>query len=145
LPSTATACRHGRGVGDGGSSGGDCRAGQPGTDGAVQRVGVDPGQHAAHGGLAGRPPGASQGISAHPERAQHLAGRVAGPLTDRGKRPGASEHGSHRDGQHRNQCVPSASAVARVADLGEVVEQVTALLGCQRGGRSEPMGSRNGR
>jgi hypothetical protein len=32
-------------------------AGQPGADGAVQRVGVDAGQHAAHGGLAWWPDG----------------------------------------------------------------------------------------
>ena len=31
-----------------------------------------------------------------------------------------------------------------VGDLGEVVEQVTGLLGCQRGGLVEPVGSRNG-
>jgi hypothetical protein len=36
--------------------------------------------------------------------------------------------------------------VPGVDDLGEVVEQVTALVGCQRGGRSQPLGNRgNGR
>jgi hypothetical protein len=36
--------------------------------------------------------------------------------------------------------------MAWVSELGEVVEQTTALVGCQRGGHSQPMGnSRNGR
>jgi hypothetical protein len=42
--------------------------------------------------------------------------------------------------------VPSATSLAGVGDLGEVAEQVTALVGCQRGGRGQPLGNRrNGR
>ena len=111
----------------------------------AQRVGVDAGQHAAHGGLARWPPGAGQGVTAHPERRQHLAGRVAGPLTDRGQGAGTGHYRGHGHGQYRAQRVPSAAPVPRVGDLGEVVEQVTALLGCQRGRRVPPVGSgRNG-
>jgi hypothetical protein len=52
----------------------------------------------------------------------------------------------HRDGQHRADRVPSATAVSWVGDLGEAVEQVMALVGCQRGGRGQPLGnSRDGR
>ena len=42
--------------------------------------------------------------------------------------------------------MPSATAVSWVGDLGEAVEQVMALVGCQRGGRGQPLGnSRDGR
>jgi hypothetical protein len=84
------------------------------------------------------------GVAAHSERGQHLAGRVAGPLADRGQGCCAGQYRGHRHGQHRSQRVPSAASVAWVGDLGEVAEQVTGLLRCQRGGRSQPMGSRNG-
>src|SRR6266540_1616460 len=73
LPSTATACRHGRGGGDGGGGWWWLLGSQPGADGTVQRVGVDAGQDPAHGRLARWPPGAGQ-VAAHPERGQHLAG-----------------------------------------------------------------------
>jgi hypothetical protein len=49
-------------------------AGQPCADGAVQGVGVDAGQHAAHGGLAWWPEGAGPRVAADPECGQHLAG-----------------------------------------------------------------------
>jgi hypothetical protein len=40
--------------------------------------------------------------------------------------------------------VPSAAAVAWVSQLGEVIEQTAAPVGCQRGGHSQPMSnSRN--
>jgi hypothetical protein len=120
--------------------------GQPPADDLVQRVGVDAGQHAADGGLGGRPPGAGQRVAANPERGQHLARRVAGPFADRGQGLGAGQHGGDRDGQHGGQRMPSAAAVSRVGDLGEVVEQAAALVGDQRGGRGQPLGNRrNGR
>jgi hypothetical protein len=113
--------------------------GSPGTDGTVQRVGVDAAQHTADGGLVGWPGGAGPGVAAYPERGQDRAGRISGPLTDRGQRSGSGEHGDDRDAQHRSQGVPSAASVAWVGELGEVVEQTTALVGCQRGGRGQPM------
>jgi hypothetical protein len=38
--------------------------------------------------------------------------------------------------------VPSATPLAGVGDLGEAAEQTTALVGCQRRRRSQPMGGR---
>jgi hypothetical protein len=38
--------------------------------------------------------------------------------------------------------MPSASPMPGVGDLGEVVEQVAALVRRQRSGRSQPLGSR---
>jgi hypothetical protein len=120
--------------------------GQPGADGTIQRVGVDAAQHAAHGGLTGWPEGAGPRITAHPERGQHLAGRISGPPTDHGQGPGAGQHRADRDAEHADQCMPPATPVAGVGDLGEVAEQVTALVGDPRSGRSQPIGDRrNGR
>jgi hypothetical protein len=119
---------------------------QPCTDGAVEGVGVDAGQDAAHGGLGWWAVDPAQRVVAHPERGQDGLGRVRGPLADGGQGPGAGQHGGDRDGQHGGQCMPSAAPMPGVGDLGEVAEQVTALVGRQRGGRSQPLGSRgNGR
>jgi hypothetical protein len=93
-------------------------------------VGVDAGQHAAHGRLAGWPPDSAQRVAAHPQGGQDRLGRVRRPLADRGQGLGAGEHGGDGDGQHRAQRVPSAAPLAWVGDLGEVAEQVTALGGC---------------
>jgi hypothetical protein len=42
--------------------------------------------------------------------------------------------------------VPSATPVPGVGDLGEGVDQVTALVRCQRGRRGQPLSNRrNGR
>ncbi len=120
--------------------------GQPPADHLVQRVGVDAGQHAAHGRLAWWPPDSAQRVAAYPERGQDRLGRVSGPLADRGQGLGAGQHRGDRDGQHRAQRMSSATPVAGVGNLGEVVEQTTALVGCQRSGRGQPMGNRrNGR
>jgi hypothetical protein len=108
-------------------------AGQPRADHLVQGVGVDAGQHAAHGRLGGWPPRAGQRMTAHPERGQHRLGRVSCPLGDRGQGRGA--------GRHRAKRVPSAAALSWVGELGEVLEQAAALVGCQRGGRGRPLGS----
>jgi hypothetical protein len=110
--------------------------------GAVQRVRVDAGEDAAHGRLRGWPEGAGQGMTAHPERGQDRAGRVRGPLTDRGQRPGAGQHRGDRDAEHDDQRMPSAAPLAGVGDLGEVVQQAAALARCQRGGRGQPLGDR---
>jgi hypothetical protein len=113
--------------------------GQPPADGQVQRVGVDAGQHAAHGGLVGWPPDPAQGVAAHPERGQDRPGRVSRPLTDRGQGPGAGQHRGDRHRQDRAQRVPSAAALSWVGDRGEVAEQVTALDRRQRDGREGPL------
>jgi hypothetical protein len=117
-------------------------AGQPGADGAVEGVGVDTGQDAAYGRLPWWLPGAGQRVPAHPKRGQHLPGRVAGPLADRGQGPRTGQHRADRDAEHADQWMPSATPVAGIGDLGEVAEQVTALVGGQRGGWSQPLGNR---
>jgi hypothetical protein len=119
--------------------------GQPSADDLVQRVGVDAGQHAAHGGLGGWPPRAGQRVAARPERSQDRPGRISSPLADRGQGPGAGQHRGDRDGQHRAERVPPAAAVAWVGHVGEVVEQAAALVGRQHGGRGQPVGNRGNR
>jgi hypothetical protein len=42
--------------------------------------------------------------------------------------------------ERADQQVPSAASLAGVGELGEVLEQVAALVGCQRGGRARPLG-----
>jgi hypothetical protein len=91
--------------------------GQPAADGQVQGVGVDAGEHAAHGGLAWWPIDPMQRVWACPERGQSRPGRVRRPFTDRDKRSGACQHGGDRDSQHRAQRVPSASSLSGVGDL----------------------------
>jgi len=51
--------------------------GQPSADGQVQRVGVDAGQHAAHGRLGGWPEGAGQWVAACPSAARTGPGASA--------------------------------------------------------------------
>jgi hypothetical protein len=38
--------------------------------------------------------------------------------------------------------VPSAASLSWVGEPGEVLEQAATLVGCQRGGRGRPLGSR---
>jgi hypothetical protein len=105
-------------------------------------VGVDAGQHAAHGGLAWWPIGPAQRVAAHPERGQHRLGRVSRPFADRGQGSGAGQHGGDRDGQYRAQPVPSAASLSGVGDRGEVVEQAAALVRRQRDRGIQPLGGR---
>ena len=106
-------------------------------------VGVDAGQHTAHGRLVGWLPGAGQRVAAGPERGQDLTGRISGPLADGGQGPRAGQHRADRDAEHTDQRGPSATPVAGVGDLGQVAEQTTALVGCQRRRRSQSVGSRS--
>jgi hypothetical protein len=108
---------------------------RPMTWSSVQRVGVDAGRHAAHGGLTGWPPDPTQRARHTPSAARTGPGASAAhsPIAARDLAPGQS--GGDRDGQHRAQRVPSAASLAWVGDLGEGAEQVTALGGSQRDGR----------
>jgi hypothetical protein len=72
-------------------------------------------------------------------------GRLAGPLADRGQGARAGQHGSHRDGQHRAQRMPSATPMPWIGDLGEVVQQAPVLLGRQGGWHIQPMGNARNR
>jgi hypothetical protein len=90
--------------------------------------------HAAHSGLGGRPARRRSGVAAHPERGQHLAGRVAGSPTDCGQGPRAGQHrGQHRS-QHRPQRMLSASPVAwgRRAARGSQAGHGTGRVPAQR-------------
>jgi hypothetical protein len=51
--------------------------GQPGADGQVQRVGVDAGQHATHGGFAWWPIDPAQRVTEDPERGEDRLGASA--------------------------------------------------------------------
>jgi hypothetical protein len=108
---------------------------QPPADHLVQHLGVDAGQHAAHGRLGGWPEGAGQRVAARPERGQDRPRRIGGPFADRGQGSGAGQHRGDRHGQHRAQRMLSAASLARVGDGGEVVEQAAALGRRQRDGR----------
>jgi hypothetical protein len=61
--------------------------GQPSADGAVEGVGVDAGQYAAHGCLRQAP----VTVTAHLERGQDRLGRVSRPLADRDQGSGAGQ------------------------------------------------------
>ena len=114
--------------------------GQPRADGAVQRVGVDAGKDAAHGRLRWWPPRTGQRVAAHSERGQDRPRGIRGPLADPGQGSGAGQHRTDCDAEHADQQVPSAAPLAGVGELGEVLEQAAALVGCQRGGRARPLG-----
>jgi hypothetical protein len=116
--------------------------GQPPADDQIQCVGVDAGQHAAHGGLAWWPPDPAQRVATDPERGQDRLGRVRCPFPDRGQGAGAGQHGGDRDGQHRAQGVPAAASLSGVGNRGEVVEQAAALVGCQRDRSVQPLSDR---
>jgi hypothetical protein len=114
--------------------------GQPPADHPVQRVRVNAGRHAADGGLGRWPPDPAQRVAARPKRGQHRPGCVSGPFADRGQGSGTGQYRGDRDGQHRAECVPSATAVAWVGDLGEVAEQATALVGYEHARGVQPLG-----
>jgi hypothetical protein len=114
--------------------------GQPPADHPVQRVRVNAGQHAADGGLGKWPPDPAQRVAARPKRGQHWPGCVSGPFANRGQGSGTGQYRGDRHGQHRAECVPPATAVAWVGDLAEVVEQATALVGCEHDRGVQPLG-----
>lgn len=72
----------------------------------------------------------------HGDRVLHLWDATC----HRGQGSGTGQYRGHRHGQHRAECVPSATAVAWVGDLGEVVEQATALVGCEHYRGVQPLG-----
>jgi hypothetical protein len=74
-----------------------------------------------------------------PKRGQHWPGCVSGPFANRGQGSGTGQYRGDRHGQHRAECVPSATAVAWVGDLGEVVEQATVLVGCEHDRGVQPL------
>jgi hypothetical protein len=97
--------------------------GQPGADGAGQRVGVQAGQGPANGGLGRRRPVVGGG-TAGAQRGPDGLGRVGGPFGDRGHRAGAGQDRGGGQGEDGDQGVAAATSRSRVGDGGEVGQQV---------------------
>jgi hypothetical protein len=106
-----------------GNNGSPVPVGQPGADGAGQRVGVQAGQGAADGGL-GRDGEMVGGVAAGAERGPDWLGRFGGPLGDRGDRPGAGQHRGGGQAQDGDQPVAAATGGSRVGNGGKVGQQV---------------------
>jgi hypothetical protein len=88
-----------------------------------QGLGVQAGQRVTDGGLGGHDAVGgpiTAGAKRHPDQ---LRG-ICGPLGDRGHRSCAAQHRRGGHGQDRDQRVASATATSRVADRGEVGQQV---------------------
>jgi hypothetical protein len=97
--------------------------GQPRADHLGQGLGLQAGQRAADGGLGGHDPGSgpiTAGAKRHPDQ---LRG-IRSPLGDHGHRSCAGQYRRGGYGQDRDQRVASATATSRVADRGEVGQQV---------------------
>jgi hypothetical protein len=97
--------------------------GQPGADGAGQRVGVQAGQGAADGGLGRHRPVVGS-VAAGAKRGPDRLRRVGGPFGDRGDRPGAGQHRGGGHGQDGDQGVAAAASPPGVGDGGQVGQQV---------------------
>jgi hypothetical protein len=97
--------------------------GQPRADHLGQGLGVQAGQRAADGGLGGHDSVCGRitaGAKRHPDQLRD----IRSPLGDRGHRSCAGQHRCSGYGQDRDQRVASATATSRVADRGEVGQQV---------------------
>jgi hypothetical protein len=96
---------------------------EPGEDGSVERIAVDPGQQHGQAPARGRPP-AAQRVAADTERGQDLAGRISSPLADRldRDRPGHDRGRAQRE--QARQGVPAAAPAPRVRHPREVSAQV---------------------
>jgi len=112
-PPPAGPGRHGRPV----------LVGQPGADGAGQRIWVQAGKGAADGGL-GRDGEVAGGVVADAQRGPDRLGRVGGPFGDRSDRPGAGQDRGGGQGEDGDQGVAAATGRSRVGDGGEVGQQV---------------------
>jgi hypothetical protein len=72
-------------------------------------------------------PAAGERVTANAQRRQDRAGRVAGPLGDRGHAAVAGRHRRGADGQHAGQGVPSAPPVTGVGQHRQPLQQVRAV------------------
>jgi hypothetical protein len=106
-----------------GNNGSPVPLGQPGADGAGQRVWVQAGQGAADGGLGGNGEVAG-GVVAGAQRGPDRLGCLGGPLGDRGDRPGAGQDRGSGHGQDGDQRVAAATGGSRVGDGGQVGQKV---------------------
>jgi len=106
-----------------GNNGRPVPVGQPGADGAGQRVWVQAGTGTADGGLGGDDEVAG-GVAAGAQRGPDRLGRLGGPLGDRGDRPRAGQHRGGGQAQDGDKRVAAATGRSRVGDGGEVGQQV---------------------
>jgi hypothetical protein len=106
-----------------GNNGRPVPVGQPGADGAGQRVWVQAGQGAADGGL-GRDGEVVGGVAAGAERGTDRLRGIGGPFGDRGQRAGAGQYRGGAQGEDGDQGVAAATGRSRVGDGGEVGQQV---------------------
>jgi hypothetical protein len=110
--------------------------GQPRADRPGQGLSIQAGQGPADSGL-GRHCPAVRGLSAGAERDPDRLRGISGPLGDRDHRPGAGQHSSGGHGQHGNQWVAAPTVTSRVADGGQVGQQVRGFGVLKRGGVGE--------
>jgi hypothetical protein len=97
--------------------------GQPGADGAGQRVDVQAGKGPAEGGLGGD--GEVVGaIAAGAQRGPDELARIGSPFGDRGDRPGAGQRRGGRQAQDAGQRVAAATGRSRVGDTGHAGQLV---------------------
>jgi hypothetical protein len=118
-PPPAGPGRHGRPV----------PVGQPGADGAGQRVWVQAGQGAADGGF-GRDGEVVGGVAAGAERGTDRLRGIGGPFGDRGQRAGAGQYRGGAQGEDGDQGVAAATGRSRVGDGGEVANRCEASASC---------------
>jgi hypothetical protein len=97
--------------------------GQPRADHPGQDLGVQAGQAPADGGLGGHHPVVGC-LAAGAQRRPHRLWGIRGPLGDRGEGTSAGQHRRGGHGQDRNQRMPPPTGRARVADGGQVGQQV---------------------
>jgi hypothetical protein len=72
------------------------------------------------------------GVAAGAQRGADRLWGILGPLDDRGHGAGAGQHRRGGHGQDRNQQVAAATPGSRVADRGEVGQQMRGLGGLER-------------
>jgi len=87
------------------------------SDHCVEQVGVDSAQQPADRRFRRAP-------LIHPERGGHLCGQVSDPLGDGDERPGACGDRAHHAGQHTDQPMADATALAWIGHPGQRRAQV---------------------
>jgi len=110
--------------------------GQPRADRAGQGLGVHAAQRPADGGLGRHRPVLGCLAAGAQRGPDHLRG-IASPLGDRCQGSGTGENRRGGHGQDRDQRVAAATASPRVADRGEVSQQVRRLGWLERLGVGE--------
>jgi hypothetical protein len=110
---------------------------KPGSDRSGQRLGVQPAERAADGGLGRDQEAPGEGVAAGADRCPDRLGRIRGPLGDRGKRPRPCQHRGRRQRQDGDQWVAAPGAGPGIGDGRQVGEQVRSFGFLQRIGGSK--------